>query len=155
MTCARQGVYMDPASGQLMARAQAAAQQPGMRTPGGVPYPDHASRAVELQTLAEVCPLIPSVRYCCAIKAVAATHWPRNVWATALLGQGLPTAGLQPRRLYCVETKGALQSMLSMITLRPDGSVKPACGCHLRVRVTPFGSASNVRETGSAMLNLS
>ena len=51
---------MDPASGQLMARAQAAAAQPGMRTPGGVPYPDHASRAVELQTLAEVGPLKPS-----------------------------------------------------------------------------------------------
>ena len=47
----RQGVFQDPALGQMMARGQVGGQ-PGMRAPG-MPYPDHASRAVELETLAE------------------------------------------------------------------------------------------------------
>jgi len=87
MTRARQGVYMDPASGQLMARAQAAAQQPGMRTPGGVPYPDHASRAVELQTLAEVHSLNLSAlchfdikQNCCALTIECVSHGTFSSW---------------------------------------------------------------------------
>ena len=53
-----QGVFSDPALGQMLARNPSGAQ-PG-RTPG-VPFHDQTSRALELQTLAEASPLIPSV----------------------------------------------------------------------------------------------